>query len=508
MLEDSLEDYMDEETARLLERYKRQSDTGNVGFYDVDEYVEIIDAYIWSGDLNKATEVLTLAQGQYPEAVELKLKNAEICLEMNFLERSLQLLAEVEQVEPYLYDSYIVKGHTLLCMRRFEDARKSFRMAADKGADQVDVDMGLAQVEIEAGDSDKAWMYMQRIIGYDNDTVETCNRFIDMAQKGNKLPEAMEWVRSLLKEHPYSLLYWKMLVELADAAGCYEQALEACEYALAIAPDDLETLKNKFNLLENVDTEGSRLSFYLHMEKIATESGDETFLAAVMLRVAQEYELKASWEEAEDYYHRLTDVPDIRQYALFRLGVIADFRRSYRSSLAFFNQALQERMAGEEEHVNRAKIYRGMARTCFNMGNAGEGLRYGRMACEEDQDNRFHLYAYVADCLDQEKDREVQGYIDERLSAGKKTEGLLLAKAVVAYYRGGREEACSLFTQAFMADARTMRDLADLFPGILSEDSRINELLTSSMAAGLGFMMPFDPEDGEPLFYYGPDVQE
>ena len=89
---------MDEETARLLDRFTQQSAAGNLGFYDVDEYVELIDAFIWSGDLNKATEVLTLAQGQYPEAVELKLKHAEICLEMDFLDRALQLISEVGTV--------------------------------------------------------------------------------------------------------------------------------------------------------------------------------------------------------------------------------------------------------------------------------------------------------------------------------------------------------------------------------------------------------------------------
>lgn len=504
-MEDSLEDYMDEETARLLERFTQQSATGNLGFYDVDEYVELIDAFIWSGDLNKATEVFTLAQGQYPEAVELKLKHAEICLEMDFLDRALQLISEVEEVEPYLYDCYIVKGHTLLCMRRFEEARQSFLTAGEKGAEKVDVEMGLAQTEIEAGNPDKAWLHMQRIIGYENDTIETGNRFIDLAQKGNKLPEAMEWVRNLLKEHPYSLLYWKMLVELAEAAACYEQALEACEFALAIAPDDLETLKNKFNLFENVDTEESRLDFYLRMEKIAVENGDEGFQAAVMLRVAQEYELESAWEQAEIYYHRLSGVPAIRQYALFRLGVIADFRRSYASSLAYFKQALEAGEPGEEEAGNRAKIYRGTARTYFNMGKVEEGLQYSRMAYEADPGHRFHLYAYVADWLDQGRDKEIKAFLYDKAVIGSKPAELMFARAVFAYYTGWEEEACTLFALAFNADARTMRDLAEIFPGIVTESARIKSLLESSVN---NVSMPYEPEDGEPPYYYGPDEQE
>ncbi|MCM1041226.1 MAG: hypothetical protein NC396_02200 [Bacteroides sp.] len=504
-MEDSLEDYMDEETSRLLERYTQESASGNLGFYDVDEYVALIDAYIWNGDLTKAMGVLSLAKGQYPEAVELKLKHAEICLEMDFLDQSLQLLAEVERVEPYLYDSYIVKGHTLLCMNRLDEARESFLTAGEKGAEKVDVDMGLAQVEIEAGNHEKAWEHMRRIIGYENDTVETCNRFIDLAQKGGKLPEAMELLRRLLKENPYSLLYWKTLVELADAAACYEQALEACDYALAIAPDDLETLKNKFNLFENVDTEESRLDFYLQMEKIAVDNGDETFLAAVMLRVAQEYELDFAWEKAEVYYHRLLDVPAVRQYALFRLGVIADFAHSYASSLAYFKQALELVSEDGNEKGNRAKIYRAMARTYLNMGKEEEGLKYSLMAVQEDPDDRFHLYNYIADALERGGFADAEEYL-EKAFAEKITAERMLAKAVFYYYTGRQEDSYGLFTLAFLSDTRTLRDLSLVFPELVADDRHIKALFESSAETLKD--TSFNIDDEEPQFYYGPETNE
>lgn len=500
-MEDSLEDYMDEETARLLERYTEESAFGHFGFYDVDEYVALIDAYIWNADLVKAKEVLARAKTQYPQAVELKLKDAEICLETDLFEHALKLLAEVESVEPYLYDAYIVKGHTLICLRRYQEARESFRKAAEQGADEVDVAMGLAETEIEAGNLERAWTYTDQVIGTGNDTVETCNRFMDLAQKGDRLPEAMTKVRALLKADPYSLLYWKTLVELADAAACHEQALEACEFALAIAPDDLETLKNKFNLLETVDTEESQLDFYRKMEKIALESGDDMFLAAVWLRMAQEYEMDSMWEEAEGYYRRMLDVPSLRQYALFRLGVLADFGHDYKASKAYFEQALQTD-SGQADLSNEARIYRGMARTFFNMGNEQDGFEYARKSVETDPENRFHLYSYLYDALNRNGQKDFLRHVEREMAREARPE-LVLAKAVFYFYTGRTEDSYGLFVSAFASDARMLKDVSRFFPEVLLDSPHVKEIWEAA-SPGLGEETR-NWDDDEPFLYYGPD---
>lgn len=495
---------MDEEARRLFAHYQEMEAEGTLGFFDVDEYVTVIEAYICQSDFQKAGEVLRRAQSHYPEAVELKLKEAEIFLETDVFDKALALIAEVEEVEPYFYDAYILKGHTLICLKRYEEARASFLKAAEQGADEVDVAMGLAQTEVEAGNFEEAWKHTDRIIGNDTDTIETCNRFVDLSQRGNRLPEAMLKVRALLKSNPYSILYWKTLVDLGIVSACYEQALEACDFILAIAPDDVETLKNKFSLLENVDSDENRLEFYLKIEKIALESQDESFLATVWLRIAQEYEMDALYEEAEIYYHRMLDKPALRQYALFRLGVIADFRRSYHVSLAYFDQALYTDTE-ETDAYNKAGIYRGMTRTLFNMGDEEAGMKYAFRAVETNPENRFHLYAYVYDSINHEKERECLAYVEKEISRQVKPE-LILSKAVLYYFLEREEESYGLFVSAFAADLHLVADISHFFPEILTESRQVNKIWEDAVHSDEKAKEYLQNMEGEePFLYYGPD---
>lgn len=469
-MEDSFEDYMDKDTIRLFERYRQESAAGSLGFYDVDEYMALIDAFLWHVDFPKAKEVLRTAMLQYPQAVELKLKQAEIYLEMDSFEQSLQLLEEVEQVEPYLYDCYIVKGHTLLCMNRFDEARKSFSRALEEGADEVDVAMGLARVEVEAHDAEKAWTYMQQIIGTEDDNIEACNRFIDLAQKGGLLLQAIEFVRNLLRKNPYSLLYWKTLVELAAAAGCYEQAIDACDFALAISPSDWETCVNKFHLLEHsTELTETNMDFYRQMERLAIEKGDENYLAELRLRMAQYHELVMAWDEAEACYRQLFSNTVFMPYALFRMGVVEDFRKNYTRSLKYFQEALAAQVP-QDGRPHKANVYRGMARTYLNMDNIGEGMRYSRMAVETEPENRVRWYYHVRDAVSAGCLKDTYAYLCQH---EENTPEWRFSKAVLQYYMGQKENACTLMLAAFEEDFQIMQDAVDLVPGIVFSEPRI-----------------------------------
>ena len=51
-----------------------------------------------------------------------EVKQAELSLENGFYQQSLMLLQEVEDVEPYLYELYLVRGHALKLLARYEEA--------------------------------------------------------------------------------------------------------------------------------------------------------------------------------------------------------------------------------------------------------------------------------------------------------------------------------------------------------------------------------------------------
>lgn len=496
-MEDSWENYMDEEAKHLLERYQKEMAEGGLGFFDVDEYVILIDTLLLRSQLPEAVQLVRLARKQYPEAAELAIKQAELSMETGFCEQALALLEKVEEVEPYLYDLYIIRGHALKLLSRYEEAEQAFLQAKAKGAEPIDVAIGMADLKVARQQNAEAWKYLRQMIGTPQDTVETCNRFIDLVLKAGLHSEAIEFVRGIVKDNPYKTLYWKLLAELAEAAGDYGQALDAYEFVLAIQPDDHESMFGKFRNLSFVDTGNSPLPFYLQMEKEFQDLGD---LIPIWCRIAQEYEVEEDWEKALSYYRRVLEFPETRAYALFRMGVIHNFYLDFKNALGLLRQALYESEALGNDTENVAKIYRGIARTYYYKGDAAQAMCYNRLAVDLNPEYRYHVYAYVLDACDLGEIPQALDYVEEALSQHPE-DWLFLCKAFLYYYGGKREESYAFFQQAFCGSRQTLDDADVRMAGIYEDDARVL-VLRNLYAPHFG---EEEPEDLEPYIYYGPD---
>lgn len=497
-MEDTFEDVFDEETLRLMERFQAETETGHMGFYDVDEYVLLVGALIGIGRFEDAAGLLQLAMEQYPEAVELKLKQAELCLEMDFFDQSLRWLAQVEKVEPYLYEIYLIKGHVFKAQERFDEAKASFEKAVRLGAENMEVNLALAEIAFRCK-TGNVWEFLQKSIGNEGDTTDTCNRYIDLAQQADLLPEAISRIHQVIKENPYSVLYWKTLAELCEAAGLYEQALEADDFVLAIRERDRETLWHKMNLLDKIDTDESFLDFYKMME---TECGDDPeMLKEVWIRLAREYEIDEIWDQAQSYYRKILDFSEVRQYAFFRLGVIANYLCEFQNALAYFDQALLEEDSGTEGPLaNRAKLYHAKARTCYYMGDVTNMMRYDAEALETDPSNPTLYMTYAMDALLCDDLPKALAFVSEILERESPVPGAAcIAYALLLHRTGRKDEALAYFVKG-LSSVETAQGIDRRAEEYISADRDLNRLYRN---AGFG-------EDGhlsdEEYLYYGPEL--
>lgn len=502
-MQDPAENYMDEESRGLYDRYREEKQREESGFYDVDEYLSIIASYGIYENHKGARDVLREARERYPESSELRIKEAELLMEDGQAQRALELLAEAEKVESYFYELHLIRGHSLKALGEYDKAAQSFLKARDTGAEEVDVEIGLAAVASAEGKREEAWRHMRKILGSQADNAELCNRFIDLAVDSDCLVEAMEYVRELLKEHPYKIHYWKTLSELAEEAGNYEQALEAEDFVLAIDPDNEESLLRKMHLIEFIDEDIGHLDFYLSLEKRWKDDVEK--LLPVRLDIAHEYELAENRAQAEVYYNKVLSYPQARRYALFRLGVLAHFRFDLPLAMRYFSQAL-EGEAIEEEKESIALIYRGIAQNHIYKGEEEPSFAFLRKAIEEAPLTRVHAYAYVEEVcrVGGEAVNEALAFFKE--GSPSEAPWFALCRAVLFYEKGRYEDAYRNFSLAF-AEGQYLREDADTrFSGLYFFDSAVLEIRN-------GFAPAFSPEaarveDEEPFEFYGPALQD
>src|SRR4051812_16060136 len=91
-----------------LERFENMLKEGRVIYFDVEIFEEIIDHYIGNNEYKKALRGLEAALTQHPGNANLLLLKADLYLSTGKLQKSLECLNIVEQIEPYNSEVFVL----------------------------------------------------------------------------------------------------------------------------------------------------------------------------------------------------------------------------------------------------------------------------------------------------------------------------------------------------------------------------------------------------------------
>ncbi|MEG1498274.1 MAG: tetratricopeptide repeat protein [Bacteroidales bacterium] len=476
-MEDSLDNYLDCDAEELVQRYETMMEENKSVFFDVDEYLAIIETYLLISDLSKAQIALKRAQQQYPTALELKLKQAEICLELKLYAKAVTLAEEVSAIESGFFEVYLIKGHAYTNEKKYGKAEAQFEKALQNGADLVDVHLGKAENFIAQKHYEEALESLKIVLAEDPDTTNTCNRFIEMACQANKKEEAAEYVSKLISDKdPYNIKYWKVLAELYAECQCYEKAIEANDYVLAIVPNEEEALINKFHCLNHIDYQGDLLDFYEALEPIVQEEEEHI---SVLLKMGARYELDMENEKAEECYKKLLFYGIEKNYALYKLGVLNNKMYQIETAVYYLNLAIEGDDASTPlDKEVKASAYHWLARSCSFVEQEEQAQENEKKAIDLDPDQKEYLYTYVLYLYTFGNIEKAKEYIEERLSHSTSHAPSLLMYGAIWYYMEKKEEALSWFAKAFMTDKDTIKD-ADKYLADIMEDPKLEKLVDS-----------------------------
>ena len=90
----------DDELNSCIERFEAMLHRNDHYFFDVEEFEIIIEHYLEQNDLRKAREVLTYAHQQHPGSMDLKFCEAHVLISMGKLNRDLDDLYPIVNMEP------------------------------------------------------------------------------------------------------------------------------------------------------------------------------------------------------------------------------------------------------------------------------------------------------------------------------------------------------------------------------------------------------------------------
>lgn len=228
-----MEDF-DNEDRKLVEDFERTVMVGRQQFFDLDEMETIIDYYLESGENESLQRAVDYGVSLYPDSIEMRLRIAHLLITRNQVQEALQKLRELKVEDPENRDIDYSLGVAYGAGGMHQEAVQCYLRALDDGWETGRIYANMAEEYYMLRQYDEALRYYELSLDTKEYETATLYNYQDTASLANLMPQAIAYLRSFTKEHPYDADAWLCLGRLLEDNGETDQALEAMEFALAI----------------------------------------------------------------------------------------------------------------------------------------------------------------------------------------------------------------------------------------------------------------------------------
>lgn len=270
--------FQSKEFKDILSAYEGRQDKEKSIYLDADDFADIADYYLTVDKPRLAMDAVRMGISIHPEEEVLFIVQSAVYIYQRMFDEAEELLAGLDASNPDV--QYQLAQIQYAKYGRVEKAERMWRkwMATDGDSDiseehrrenYIHIISSLAELRKEDGDERedeqggdgklvvRKWIQeyidtFQSLGKYDSDV-----QLVDICRE-NDLADLMCTVLSqVLEEQPYLHRGWSNLALAHFIQMDYEQALEACDFALAIDPDDMEALLTKAHTLNSMGEKGA-----------------------------------------------------------------------------------------------------------------------------------------------------------------------------------------------------------------------------------------------------------
>lgn len=259
-MSDGTEYFDTKEFQEILKQYEASIKSGHPIYMDADDLADIADYYQYQGKPEEAENAIQLAIQFNPEAVGPLLYKAREALNRNDFQTAKAYAVQVKAVDEleYLY----LQGEILICEGKTEEADELFRQHFKEipPDEHIDFVYDVANLFSEYNNHEKAFEWVARSKGDDS---EDFKELMARTLFGlGKYEDSSKIFNELIDQHPYSKRYWNALASAQFMNEDYTGSITSSEYAIAIDPNDPESILSKANGLYNLENFEEALNYF------------------------------------------------------------------------------------------------------------------------------------------------------------------------------------------------------------------------------------------------------
>lgn len=257
---------------KILRQYEDSVKSGHPAYMDADDLADIADYYHYEGRLDDASAAIELALQFNPDAVGPLLYKAREALSYGNFEVARDYAERIRIIDSaeYLY----LLGEIFICEGKTEEADELFRKQFMElpPDEQMDYVYDIANLFAEYNNYNKSFEWMARSQGDDSDDFK---ELMARTLFGiGKYEDSSRLFNELLDHNPFSKVYWNALASAQFMSEDYGASIASSEYAIAIDPNDAESILTKANGLYHLENYEEALSYF---EKYSEKNNSDEF---------------------------------------------------------------------------------------------------------------------------------------------------------------------------------------------------------------------------------------
>ncbi|WBX74452.1 tetratricopeptide repeat protein [Tenacibaculum pacificus] len=321
--------------------------TNDVYFFDAVEFETIIEHYLNIAKNSLAKKAVELGLEQHPSSIQLKLMKVEILVFENKLIEAVQMLKQIEAIEPYNDEVFIQKALILSKKKQHIEAIAVLKESLSFIEDPADIWSMLGMEYLYLDDYENARLNFEKCVEVDAEDFSSLYNIVYCFDMQESHIEAIQFLNAYIDKNPYCEVAWHQLGRQYSEIGMYREALTSFEYSVLI---------------------------------------DETFIGGY-LEIAKTLEDLNRYEEAIKNYMITIEVDDPTAFVYIRIGECYQKLENVNLACHFYKKAVKE-----DPLLDKAWML--LTNACFDTEDYQRALYYVKKAIHIDEGNAFYWRRY------------------------------------------------------------------------------------------------------------------
>lgn len=375
----------DNEFEAIILKFEDAVESRTSIYLDAEDWADLVGYYIDAFDDEYAEKALLMGKEQYPMAFDLLVKELELYLFQENLEKASRMIRELKQLNVHDLDFALAEAKYWSLRGFSERAIMLYEKALEFNEDESFVHNCIGDEYMITQDFAMALMHFKKALEFDANDSYAFMSALDCYTLLHKDNESVKFIERHLDINPYNELAWYALGELKMKQEKFMEAAYAFDYAIVIQPDYTPAYLQKAACYEQLERFSEAIETY--SDVLDYHKNDE-FKAYIYNQMAKNFIKLHDFTQAKKFLFHAIQLDSASSEPYYQLAKIYVELNFFEKANFFMKEALN--LDSENEDYLKEMIY-----ILISLGHLEEALELQKKLAESNPTTLHFWKSYL-----------------------------------------------------------------------------------------------------------------